>query len=328
LSVSLSGPFNYLDEKNPAQPKVVVQGHQTAARGFALDAKGTAAYTSDDNGVVLRHDLATGANVAFAGCPKAFDGGKGGVGCAVTADGTKLITVGLDDKFRYNDLKTLVYSPNAIGLGGQPTAVAAATADKDLAAVTLGQEKLVLIREGKVVSTTVLGYVPRCVAFAPGDKQLAIGGADYKLRLYSVSPADGKVALTDTLEGHTARVNSVVYSKEGTFLASTDSNRQILIWKDKKQLNNTGWTFHNAAPIDVSFSSAGAGRLASAAADQDIIIWSDLKEFEHTFQRIVGAHPSGAERVAFVTDNRIISSGADRCVRLWTYKPPSGAAAK
>lgn len=320
VSVSLSGAINILDEKNTAVPKAVIQGHQGGVRGFALDKKNGSAFTTDDSGVLLKWDVATGLATAFAGCSKANDGGKGLVACAVSGDGSKVITVGLDDKFRYSDIKTLTFSTNATALGGQPTALAAARADKDLAAVTLSQDKLVLVREGKVLSTTPLGYTPRCVAFAPGDKQLAIGGADSKLRTYSVSAADGKVALTATLEGHINKVNAVTYSDDGVFIAATDGNRQIILWKDGKQQNNTGWTFHNAAPVEAAFSSPAAGLLASAAADQDIIVWSDLKGFEHTFQRIVLAHPTGVEHISFVADNKIISTGADRCIRTWTKK--------
>jgi hypothetical protein len=91
ISLSLSGAINYLDEAAPDTPKVVVQGHQTSARGFAVEKKSGMLYTSDDHGAIAQTDLSSGVTKFFAGCPKAFDSGKGVVACAVTSDAAKLV---------------------------------------------------------------------------------------------------------------------------------------------------------------------------------------------------------------------------------------------
>jgi len=317
ISVSLSGALNYLDEQNPDKPKRIVQGHQKSPRGFGFDRVNNFLYTTDDDGVLAQWDM-KGNATWFTGCTRAFENGKGIVACAPTVDGKKVVTVGMDDTYRFHDVKSLTYNGAGVGLGGQPVALSVAKKDPDLAVTVLYQGKLVVFREAKILSTTALDYTPTSVTLGLDDTKIAVGATDSKVRTYDLS-RDGKVELKQTLTGNNGRVTIVAYNPAGTILAAGDVTRQIVLFKDGVQQNSSGWAFHASNPTDLSFDANGA-RLASSGLDQDIIVWRDLNKFEHEMQRISAAHPLGADHVVWADDTRLISSGSDRCVRFWTSK--------
>jgi len=190
-----------------------------------------------------------------------------------------------------------------------------ATAHKDnaLAAVALGQEKLVILRAGKIISTTALEFRPTSVAFSPDDGELAIGGSDNKVHVFSIG--SDAVKLSKTLTGHLGRITSVVY--DGQFLVSSDANRAIYFWKNGELQNNTGWTFHNAVVSETSFNPSSTV-LATCSQDQDILLWSDLSKFEHFYTRFPLAHHLGVDHVNWLNDETIISTGVDRCIKVWS----------
>jgi len=327
VTVSTSGAINYLDPKSADTPKVVITGHQHPPRALSVDRKNGFAYTCDDDGMIAQWDVKTGAAKWFTGCTRAHDAGiKPLVSCAVNCDGTRVVSVGNDDKIRFNDVKTLAFNPNSTALGGSPNALATAHSDNNLAVVTLMGEKVVVVKEGTVLSTTQLGFRPNCVAIHPKDNEFVVGGNNAKLQLFAMAK-DGTVTAGKTLEGHANKVVSVAYSPDGNLLISGDSTRAICIWKEGKQQNPSNWTFHTAAITGIAFSPDGS-QLATCGLDQDIIVWSDLKTFEHQFQRISVAHPGGTSFVSFIDDTRLISAGEDRNVRIWQFKPAAAAAAK
>jgi len=292
-----------------------------------VDRKSGVAYTCDDDGGLAQWDVKTGAAKWFTGCTRPHDGAiKPIVSCAVNCDGTRVISVANDDKVRFNDVKTLTYNPNSTALGGSPTALAAAHKDNNLAVVTLAGEKVVVVKDGSVLSTTQLGFKPNCVAIHPNDSEFTVGGNGAKLQQFALAK-DGTVTAGKQLEGHTNRVMSVKYSPDGGVLVSGDSTRAICIWKDGKQQNPTNWTFHTSAITGISFNSDGSN-VVTCGLDQDIIVWSDMKNYEHQFQRIQLAHPGGASFVHFLDDTHLISTGEDRTIRVWEYKPSSAAAKK
>jgi len=257
--------------------------------------------------------LSNGENNWFGGVGHV----KSIVDIAVSADGEHLWSVGLDDKIRMNEVKSLTFSNEALSLGGMPVQIAASRKESNLAAVVLAQEKLVIVRAGKIASTLDIGFRPNCVAFSPDEKELAVGGNDMKIHLYSLTkdePKAGKV-----LSGHVNRVLCLRYSPDGSLLVSSDSNRIIYIWKDGVIQNSTGWPFHNSAVSGISFSPSGK-LLASCSIDQDILVWTDMKTFDSNCGKILLSHNIGVDHVEFVDESTLVSTGADRCVKIWKLK--------
>jgi WD40 repeat protein len=310
LSVSLSGAINYLDVAHPDAPKKIVHGHSNALCGFAADVKNGMFYVSDIEGRVGAWNFKSGECQWLAG--KGHE--KPVVALALSGDGKTLSSVGLDDKIRFNSVDSHSFKEDATALGGKPVAVAHANKDKDLIAVVTAQEKLVLLRGSKVVSTSDLGCRPNNVVFSPSDNQLAVSGKDYKVHLFEVS--HDAVKPSKVLDNHLKEINVVAYNNAGTTLVSAGKDRNIFFWVNDKPQNATGWCFHNAQVTDISFSPSG-DRLVSGSADEGIIVWKDTKTWETTRQTIEAAHCAGVDRVFFWDDKTVLSLGADRVIKIW-----------
>ena len=123
----------------------------------------------------------------------------------------------------------------------------------------------------KYIPPTLLeGYQLRVrdLDISPDDSTLTIalvGSPSFWL----MDAADG--SLLQTFEGHTFRVNSVVFSPAGDLIASGSRDGSIGLWAvDSTLLNQLDG--HTDAVISVAFSPSG-GSLASAADDGTVIVW-------------------------------------------------------
>jgi WD40 repeat protein len=65
------------------------------------------------------------------------------------------------------------------------------------------------------------------LAFSPGEKLLAAGGADGAVYVWSV----GDRKLVTTLKGHTGAILSVAFSRDGKLLATASEDRTARIWQ-------------------------------------------------------------------------------------------------
>ena len=101
--------------------------------------------------------------------------------------------------------------------------------------------------------------------------------------------------------------------------------------KQKQAIVTSKWTFHTGRIVSLAFSPSGK-RIASAGMDESIYVWEVEKTMKNTSSKVIrphcapskadgskNAHPGGASGVSWVDgDTRLITSGADGCVRTWT----------
>jgi len=241
---------------------------------------------------------------------------------SVVVSGKSLVSVGYDDKLRYNDLKDVTFGTDALALGGQPTALAAGRKDSSLIAVGLANSKLVFVKNGAIKSTLDLGYVPSSIDFSIDDKEIAVGGKDKKVHFYTV----GSDSFTKGREYKESdkEVTHVLHRPDGSLLATIDRDRRLYFYNaEGKNLNSGGWEYHSATVNCGAWSPSGA-RFATGSADETILIWSDFKTFKDEQRlHIKDAHSQGVEQIAFWDENTLISVGGDRSTRIWDLSSPS-----
>jgi len=174
----------------------------------------------------------------------------------------------------------------------------------------------VVIKDGAVASKLPVKYQPLTVALSVDETQLAVGGKDNNIYLYSISGSS--LSETAVLKGHRGPLAVVVYSPDGQYLASGDNNRDIFVWDRKtNQIKIQGWVFHTAR-INALCWTPDSRHLASGSLDGNIFIW-DMEKTDKRVQ-IKEAHRGGVNATFWLDNNTVASAGQDCCVKTWSIK--------
>ena len=155
-------------------------------------------------------------------------------------------------------------------------------------------------------------YSYSSVAFSP-DGTLAMGLWNGMVELWSVRTRRNIA----TLEGHREGVNSVVFSVDGTLLASGSGDGTIRLW-DVASRQSIATLKANAGYrvwiYSVSFSPDGK-TLAAGLGDRTIKLW-DVASRRNI--ATLEDHASWVEAVSFSVDGTLLASGSgDGTIRLW-----------
>jgi len=110
----------------------------------------------------------------------------------------------------------------------------------------------------------------RDLEIAPDDTTAAVALLQSPV-VWHVELDDG--TLLQTFEGHTFRVNSVAFSKDGEMIASGSRDTNIIVWSVEDGTQIRVLSDHTDAVNDVTFSDDGS-LMASASDDLSIIVWS------------------------------------------------------
>lgn len=175
------------------------------------------------------------------------------------------------------------------------------------------------------VVLTLHGHGARvlAVAFSLDGRRLASTSMDGTVKLWDLPRSENRAATeapvmapTRTLAGHKDRVLGVVFNPDGSLLASTGNDRQVIIWdastgnllrKLKGQLIPNPYT-------SLAFSPDGRW-LASGSENNKIKVW-DVASGEDIFT--LSGHARPILSVLFSSNGRrLISAGRDRKVMVW-----------
>jgi WD40 repeat protein/tetratricopeptide (TPR) repeat protein len=149
------------------------------------------------------------------------------------------------------------------------------------------------------------------VEFSPDGSRLARAGGypDHTVRVWDA--ATGRLALT--LHGHTDLVTRVIFSPDGTRLASASYDKTVRVWDAATGRQALALKGHPDFVFGVAFSPDGT-RLASAG-DDGVRVWDAVAGREALALK---GHTGTVYRVAFGPDgSRLASAGGDGTVRVW-----------
>ncbi|KAM3146767.1 hypothetical protein pb186bvf_001297 [Paramecium bursaria] len=149
-----------------------------------------------------------------------------------------------------------------------------------------------------------------CLSFDPSMHQLASGGADSIVYVYSFKP-QGRAF---KFNGHKGAVYSVQFSHDGQIIASGGEDRTIRLWKNSVMGKCQAIKGHIGSVRSLSFSPDNS-MIVSSSDDKTIKGWNVLKT---NFMFSLSGHTNWVRSSKLSPDARLVVSGSDdSTVRMW-----------
>jgi hypothetical protein len=149
----------------------------------------------------------------------------------------------------------------------------------------------------------------QAVDLSPDQTQLALGGPDKLVKLYSCKTTE----LTSKLKKHTDWITAVAVSPAGDLLASGDRNGGITLWDAANAQEVLSLTGHKAGVTALCWRDDG--KILASASEDGAITWWEPGEGKAV--KTWSAHPGGALWIDYAHDGRLVSCGRDNQVAMW-----------
>lgn len=309
ISVSLSGDLNYLHEGND-KPTRIVKAHQKSiiAAHVVAQAEGPRSlWTGSYDGKINSWDVESGIADEVQG--------KGHAtlitGLTHTSEGSgRVYSIGWDDTLRSADIGSKAYTGAEAPLASQPKGVASADG---VVFVASGDEVEFFKENSKVGSFRSKSPL---TAIDASNKYVAIASEDLKITVCSY--ADNVLTASVVIETRRNPITSLAFTPDGELLAAGDSNGRITVYKSADgSVVTSRWTAHTARISSLAWDKQGT-HLASGSVDSNIYIWSLTKPGD--WLEALNAHKDGVHGVAWLSENKVASVGADAAVKVWALE--------
>ncbi len=147
------------------------------------------------------------------------------------------------------------------------------------------------------------------MACNPNGKILACGG-EKKIYFWDIPTRK----IIGVLNGHLAKVNSLVFSPDGKMIASGSSDKTIKLWNVESRTEIITLTGHNDSVNSLSLSPDG-NILLSSSDDKTIKIWDML---DKTVINTLHGHTSTVSCIQFSPNGKTFAScSSDGVIKFW-----------
>ncbi|OQV26168.1 Actin-interacting protein 1 [Hypsibius exemplaris] len=331
LSISLGGFIYYLDKNNAAKPIRIIKGHNKSVTALVIDKlkKPVEMYTGSHDGSITYWNSETGDNDRISsGDNKIHTSQVQSLGLidrpGAASGSLQLVSCGMDDVLKHADLEKRLFIGSDLKLPSMPKSLATKPPNDKMTSTFVAVacvKDLVMVKDGRIVSSINVSYEPTSIAIHPDGTQIAVGGnSDSKLHIYGLD--DGKISSEKETLTHGGGVMAVAYSSKGEYLVAADAYRKVIVYntvpKYEKKFQ-TEWGFHTAR-VDCVAWSPNNKFVVSGSLDTNIIVWYMDDPHKHVI--VKGAHPmSQVNKVEWLDDKTIVSAGHDGHVKIWTFTP-------
>jgi WD40 repeat protein len=298
LSINLNGDISYLTP-DVERPTKVLMGHSKSIEAMVYNSQNDHFYTADREGRIIGTDRLTAANCAFSGPAH-----KTKV-CGLAVSNNTLYSISLDDTLKATPLDSRAF-PAGVSLPSQPVAVAA---HGNLVFVAC-RDVIVTVRDTQIIQKSAAAWGPASIAVSSDGSQVAVGGNDKQLHVFSNN--NGSLSQQYT-NNHDGVVSSVAFSPNGKLVAAGDTDRQIKVWDKSTKISSTAWGM--GARVDTLQFSPDGEYVFSSGLDSCFMIWSLTKNGKAHEQR--NAHMGGVKAAQFVDNSTLLTTGQDLVTKAW-----------
>ena len=144
-------------------------------------------------------------------------------------------------------------------------------------------------------------------AFSPDGKRIVTGDGENQLKVWDAETGDE----LETLEGHHEPVTCVAWASDGRIVSGSWDDT-VRIWKGGKV--TTTLQGHRADVTGLALNS-NASRVVSASEDKTLRIWNVASG---ALEAILHGHAEPIRCVAISPDDRLIVSGSNKEIRVWS----------
>lgn len=219
LTVSLSGFISYLDVNNPTKPLRIIKGHNKPITALALSEDHSTIYTASHDGAVTNWNSGNGTNNRVAG-----NGHGNQVNC-IRAHADFVYTCGIDDSVKQISIEGNTYTGVDTKLNCQPRGMDIFR-EKNTQVVGCVKDICVL-QENRKVSALPINYESSCVSVNPDTMDVAVGGDDNKIHIYTLN---GSTLEPKTEIEHLGAITDCAFSPDKKYLVASDSNRKVILY--------------------------------------------------------------------------------------------------
>lgn len=265
-------------DANSGELLMTLTGHTGAVRAAAFCPDGSCLATASNDRTAKLWDLATGRELftieAYVDLPLNPIPENNILDVAFTPDGSRLVTVGLDETPDVWDTTTGEHLLSLEGHFWWWNVVSTAVSPDGSRIATYGSEGQMFIWDSQtgeqLLTQWSTEYGGLDIAFSPDGRRVASADNDGAMRVWDLEAPEGERLLL-TLSGHGSFVQSVAFSPDGNLIASASANL-IRVWDAETGQPLYTLPGHTKVVLDVDFSPDGT-RLVSASADGTVRVF-------------------------------------------------------
>ena len=282
-----------------------LKGHGGHVNSVSFHPDGKSLTTASDDGTVRLWDLDVDQD--FLGSARVP-----GSLAAIAAHPTVglFATAGSDGVIRLWDADTARETRRLAGSGSRRTSIAFDPNGRFLVAGGVNRKATVWdVASGELLKT-LEGHTARVAGVAVArDGRIATASHDGTVRLW-----DADRRLLRSFEAHAGKVESVVFSADGTRLVTAGSDKSVRMWDLATASEIVMAKVHDDWAIAVAVSRDGRW-IASGGHDSKVVVWNAA---DGTLRLNLEGHGDRVLCVAFSPDSRrLASAGLDKTVKIW-----------